>query len=226
MKQSCNKYTPKRILTVNFQSAWKMRQTVLRCQEAFSAMERCPKPVIVCVHSAAIGGAIDLMCCADIRLCSKDAWFRQVGLIFSLAMTLMGFLISIKEVDVGLAADVGTLQRLHQVVGNNSIARELCYTARRMKSDEAERIGFVSRVHEDRDEMLSAGLAMAKEIATKSPVAIAGTKINLNYSREHTVKDSLDYVATWNASMLQTEDVMKSAMAGMTKSPLPEFSKL
>ena len=187
-----------------------LRSHILELQDSFTAMERCPQPVIVCTHGAVIGGAIDLCCAADIRMCTKDAWF------------------CIKEVDIALAADVGTLQRLHHVMGNMSLARELAYTARRFKSDEAKHAGFVSRVCESKGDMMRAALDMASTIASKSPIAIAGTKANLNYSRDHTVKDSLEYIATWNSMMLQTNDVMKAAVASMQKGAgaTPKFSKL
>ena len=187
-----------------------LRSHIMELQDSFTAMERCPQPVIVCTHGAVIGGAIDLCCAADIRMCTKDAWF------------------CIKEVDIALAADVGTLQRLHHVMGNMSLARELAYTARRFKSDEAKHAGFVSRVCESKGDMMRAALDMASTIASKSPIAIAGTKANLNYSRDHTVKDSLEYIATWNSMMLQTNDVMKAAVASMQKGvgATPKFSKL
>lgn len=186
-----------------------LRRHILELQDSFTAMERCPQPVIVCTHGAVIGGAIDLCCASDIRLCSKDAWF------------------CIKEVDIALAADVGTLQRLHHVMGNNSLARELAYTARRFQSHEAKEVGFVSHVLPNREALMKRAHEMASLIASKSPIAIAGTKANLNYSRDHTVSDSLDYIATWNATMLQTRDVMKAAMASMSKSgEAPNFSKL
>jgi delta(3,5)-delta(2,4)-dienoyl-CoA isomerase len=92
--------------------AFHYRRKILEMQETFSVMEKCPQPVIVCAHNACIGGAIDLLSAADIRMCSKDAFF------------------SIKEVDIGLAADVGTLQRIQGVTGNSSLVRELAYTAR------------------------------------------------------------------------------------------------
>lgn len=171
-------------------------------------MEKCPQPVLVAVHNACIGGGIDLMTACDIRYCTQDAFF------------------SIKEVDVGLAADVGTLQRIQHVIGASSLVRELAYTARRMEADEALKCGFVTRVFPNKEEMLKHTLAMAGEIAAKSPIAIAGTKHNLNYSRGRTVEESLAYMGTWNAAMLQTEDMMKAAQASIAKGPAPEFAKL
>ena len=168
-------------------------------QESVSGIERCMKPVIVAVHGGCIGGAMDVITACDIRLCTEDAFF------------------AVKEIDVGLAPDVGTLQRLSKVVGSDSLARELCYTGRKMKSDEARSSGLVSRVATDKDEMIKQAIDLAVEIASKSPVAVQSTKHNLIYSRDHSVPESLEYIKAWNATMLQTEDIMKSAQAFMMK---------
>uniref|UniRef100_UPI00398F1BD3 delta(3,5)-Delta(2,4)-dienoyl-CoA isomerase, mitochondrial isoform X2 n=1 Tax=Pristiophorus japonicus TaxID=55135 RepID=UPI00398F1BD3 len=179
--------------------AWHMRNTIRQYQESFSVIEKCPKPVIAAVHSACIGGGVDLITACDIRLCSQDAWFQ------------------VKEVDIGMAADVGTLQRLPKVIGNASLVRELVYTARKMMADEALSCGLVSRVFQDKEAVLEGAFEMASEIASKSPVAVQGTKLNLIYSRDHSVQEGLDYIATWNMSMLQSEDIVKSAQAAMEK---------
>ncbi|XP_039510158.1 delta(3,5)-Delta(2,4)-dienoyl-CoA isomerase, mitochondrial-like [Pimephales promelas] len=171
---------------------------------------QCPKPVIVAVHGGCIGGGVDLITACDIRLCTQDAWFQ------------------IKEVDIGLAADVGTLQRLPKVIGSRSLVNELAFTARKMHADEAKSCGLVSRVFPDKEAMMAGALEMAGEIASKSPVGVQGTKVNLLYSRDHSVAESLDYMSTWNMSMLQTQDLLKSAQAAMEKKSLKEiiFSKL
>ncbi|KAM9317906.1 delta(3,5)-Delta(2,4)-dienoyl-CoA isomerase, mitochondrial isoform 2-T2 [Pholidichthys leucotaenia] len=190
--------------------SWNIRKTITKYQETFSVIEKCPKPVIVAVHGACIGGGIDMITACDIRLCTQDAWFQ------------------VKEIDIGLAADVGTLQRLPKVIGSSSLVNELALTARKMYADEAKSCGLVSRVFADKEAMMAAALEMAGEMAARSPVAVQGTKINLVYARDHSVADGLKYVATWNMSMLQTEDVIKSAQASMEKkSPKTiEFSKL
>ncbi|XP_075968086.1 delta(3,5)-Delta(2,4)-dienoyl-CoA isomerase, mitochondrial isoform X2 [Anarhichas minor] len=190
--------------------AWNVRKVITKYQETFSVIEKCPKPVVVAVHGACVGGGVDLITACDIRLCTQDAWFQ------------------IKEVDVGLAADVGTLQRLPKVIGSRSLVNELALTARKMFADEAKSSGLVSRVFADKEAMIAAALEMAGEIAGRSPVAVQGTKVNLIYSRDHSVAEGLDYMATWNMSMLQTQDVMKSAQASMEKkSPKTiAFSKL
>ncbi|XP_037631423.1 delta(3,5)-Delta(2,4)-dienoyl-CoA isomerase, mitochondrial-like [Sebastes umbrosus] len=190
--------------------SWNLRKIVTKYQETFTVIEKCPKPVVVAVHGACVGGGFDLITACDIRLCTQDAWFQ------------------IKEVDIGLAADVGTLQRLPKVIGSRSLVNELALTARKMYADEAKSSGLVSRVFADKEAMMAAALEMAGEIAGRSPVAVQGTKINLVYSRDHSVVDGLNYMATWNMSMLQTQDVMKSAAAAMEKkSPKTiAFSKL
>jgi len=187
-----------------------MYTTVRHLQNLLTTIEKCKKPVISCVHNACVGAGVDMITAVDIRLCTSDSWF------------------CVKEVDMGLAADVGTLQRLPKVIGSQSLVNDLCLTARKMKSDEAERCGLVSRVYENKEEMMSAAIEMAANIASKSPVAVQGTKVNLVYSREHNVEEGLDMIAKWNMTMLMSEDVMKSAMAAMDKdsNEPPEFSKL
>ncbi|KAF1393539.1 hypothetical protein PFLUV_G00017040 [Perca fluviatilis] len=190
--------------------SWNMRKIITKYQETFSVIEKCPKPVVVAVHGACVGGGVDLITACDIRLCTQDAWFQ------------------IKEVDIGLAADVGTLQRLPKVIGSRSLVNELALTARKLYADEAKSSGLVSRVFADKEAMMAGALEMAGEIAGRSPVAVQGTKVNLIYSRDHSVAEGLNYMATWNMSMLQTQDVMKSAQAAMEKkSPKTiAFSKL
>ncbi|XP_041652944.1 delta(3,5)-Delta(2,4)-dienoyl-CoA isomerase, mitochondrial [Cheilinus undulatus] len=190
--------------------SWNLRKIIARYQETFSVIERCPKPVVVAIHGACVGGGVDLITACDIRLCTQDAWFQ------------------VKEVDIGLAADVGTLQRLPKVIGSRSLVNELALTARKMYADEAKSSGLVSRVFADKETMMAGALEMAGEIASRSPVAVQGTKVNLIYSRDHSVAEGLDYMASWNMSMLQTEDVMKSAQASLEKkSPKAiAFSKL
>lgn len=143
----------------------------------------------------------------DVRLCTKDVKF------------------CIKEVDIGIAADLGTLQRFQKIVANDSWTRELCYTARMFGADEASRFGFVSHVHESQDAVLSAAREMAALIAEKSPVAINITKKSLIYSRDHTVQQGLDHIAWLNGTMLQTVDTSKAVTANFAKKKV-KFAKL
>ncbi|KAL7641045.1 UNVERIFIED_CONTAM: hypothetical protein RMT77_008182 [Armadillidium vulgare] len=174
-------------------------------QNCLSSLEECPKPVIAAVHGACIGAGIDLISAADVRYCTSDAWFQ------------------IKEVELGLAADVGTLQRFPKTIGSSSVARELCFTARKFFSNEAEKIGFVSRVFPEKAGLVKSALELAETIAKKSPVAMQTTKETLNYSRDHTVEEGLKFIAGRNMIYLQSEDLMKAAMAMMNKESA-EFS--
>lgn len=184
-----------------------MRTMIKPLQDSITAFEKCMKPVVAVIHGACVGGGVDLVSACDIRLATKDAYFQ------------------IKEVELGIIADVGTLQRLPKVVGGDSMLRELVYTGRKFSAEEALRMGMVSSLYEDRESAESAGLGLAKVIASKSPVAVQGSKVNLNYSRDHTVDESLEYAMVWNGAMLQSEDLMKAVQALMNKEQ-PVFAKL
>ena len=144
--------------------------------------------MICAINGYCIGAGIDLSSACDIRLCTKDAKF------------------TIKEVDIGICADLGTIQRFQRVVGNESWARELAFTGRFFDSSEAIQKGYVSSVFETKDEMLTAALKLADQIASKSPVAINTTKRSILYSRDHSVQEGLEHIALLNSVMLQTED--------------------
>ncbi|KAI8069335.1 ClpP/crotonase-like domain-containing protein [Gongronella butleri] len=186
---------------------YRKRDHLANFQAAFTAIEKCDKPVIAAIHNACIGAGVDMTTACDIRYCSKDAYF------------------CVKEVDVGLAADVGTLQRLPKVIGNQSLVRELCFTARNLPADEALQHGLVSRVLDTKEQLIDEALKLAALIASKSPVAVIGTKHNLIYSRDHSVPESLNYQLTWSSAMLNTEDIPKAVMGFMQKKPA-QFSKL
>ena len=185
----------------------RMGPSIAAYQAAFSALESMAQPVVAAVQGACVGGGVDLVTAADIRWCSADAWF------------------SVKEVDVGMAADVGSLARLPKITGNASLVREWCYTGRKVPASEALSAGLVSRVLPSTKELLSESLALCVEIAAKSPLAVTGTKIHLNYARDHSVKEALDFVALWNASALQSQDVAIAMQASLTKQQ-PIFSNL
>ncbi|CAO3619295.1 unnamed protein product [Cunninghamella echinulata] len=176
-------------------------------QNAFTAIEECDKPVIAAIHSGCYGAGVDMVTACDIRYCSKDALF------------------CVKEVDVGLAADVGSLQRLPKVIGNQSLVRELCYTGRDFLADEALQHGLVNRIFDTKEQLVDGALKLAALIASKSPVAVVGTKHNLLYSRDHSVSEALAYTTTWSSAMLNTEDIPKSFQAFVTKKPAT-YSKL
>ncbi|KAF9190292.1 hypothetical protein BGZ51_006810 [Haplosporangium sp. Z 767] len=188
-------------------SAFKIRPYIKKLQDSLSAIELCDKAVIAAIHGPCIGGGIDITTACDIRYASKDAYF------------------SVKEVDIGLAADVGTLQRLPKVVGNISWVRELCLTGRNFDANEALHYGFISKLAPDAAQVLSEAIATATLIAEKSPVAAIGTKHLLNYSRDHSVQEGLNYTAAWNMVMLTTPDLPTAAAAQMQKKKA-NFAKL
>ncbi|KAI9850352.1 MAG: hypothetical protein M1838_005799 [Thelocarpon superellum] len=183
------------------------RRHIADFQDAISSVERCEKPVICVLHGYSLGLAIDISSCADVRLCTTTTSF------------------AVKEVDIGLAADIGTLSRLPKVVGAYSWVKDVCLSARIFGAEEALRVGFVSGVFDTKETALAEGVKIATLIAGKSPVAVQGTKELLNYSRDHTVAEGLQYTGVWNSAMLQSADVMTAMKAGLQRTT-PKFSKL
>ena len=178
--------------------AFALRELVAKLQDTFTALEQIRLPVIAAIHGACLGGGIDFITACDIRLASKDASF------------------GIEEIHVGMAADVGTLQRLPKLIAPG-IVRELTYTGRRFSADEAYSWGLCNSVHETREATVAAALELARDIAEKSPLAIAGAKHAITYARDHSVSDSLDQIATWNGGMLRPEDLKRALTAKMER---------
>ncbi len=181
----------------------KLRKLILQLQDSVSSLEMCGKPVIAAIHGACVGGGLDIALAADFRYASRDAVF------------------SVKEVDMGMVADVGTLQRLHHVVGQG-VAREMALTGCDVDADQALSWGLINRVFDDAQSLIDAALSVAASIAAKSPVAVRGSKHVINYSRDHSVADGLHYIATWNAAMLMSEDIQQAVMASMSRQ-VPQF---
>jgi enoyl-CoA hydratase/carnithine racemase len=179
------------------------RRFVLDVQDVVTSLERCRKPVLAAIHGACVGAGVDLICAADMRYCSADANF------------------SIKEVDLAITADAGTLQRLPRLIGDG-LVRELAFTARKFGGEEARTIGLVNRCYATPEELFSGVSEIAHTIAAKSPLAMRGTKEMLAYARDHSVADGLNYVATWNAAMLMSAD-LDEAVAAMQQKRAPQF---
>ncbi len=175
-----------------------LRSVILDMQDTLTSLERCRKPVLAAIHGACVGGGIDLITCADMRYCSADAYF------------------TIKEIDIGMTADVGTLQRLPKLVGEG-MARELAYTGRNFTAAEAHEMRLVNRVYESREALYAGVQEIAATIAAKSPLSVRGCKEMITYARDHTVADSLNYIATWNAAMLMSNDLQEAMTANMSK---------
>jgi len=185
-------------------NAEQLRRKILSLQASFNAVDHCRKPVIAAIQGYCLGGAIDLISACDMRYCSADARF------------------SIKEIDMGMAADVGTLQRLPRIIGDGMM-RELAYTGRTLDGAEAQAIGLVNRVYENPEALMEGVNEMARQIAEKSPLAIRGTKEMIRYMRDHRVDDGLEYIATWNAAMLQAADLRVAVAAHMARQK-PDFA--
>jgi enoyl-CoA hydratase/carnithine racemase len=175
-------------------------------QDCFSALEAARAPVIAAIHGGCIGAGVDLAAACDLRLASTDAFFQ------------------VAEVDVAITADLGTLQRLGYLIPQG-VLRELAFTGRRMGAEEAARHGLVNRVEADRDAAIAAGLELARIVAAKSPLAVAGAKRNLNHSRGRPVEAGLRDVALWNAATLASTDLAEAIQARLGKTE-PRFDPL
>jgi enoyl-CoA hydratase len=180
------------------------RREVLRLQASITAVAQCPKPVIAAVHGYCIGGGVDLIAACDIRLASADAIF------------------SVREAKVAIVADLGSLQRLPSIIGAGHLA-ELAFTGKDITADRAKEIGLVNQVASDAEGVHKAAYELATEIAANSPVAVQGTKAILAANEGRTVAEGLDYVATWNAGMLHSDDLVEAMAAFMERRP-PTFT--
>ena len=178
-------------------------QRIRSMQDAISAVEACPVPVIAAVHGPCIGGGVDLITACDVRLASADATF------------------SVRETKLAMVADLGTLQRIQQIVPQGHVA-ELVYTGKDIPADRAARIGLVNDVHSTRDALRDAAKGMAREIAANAPLAVQGAKRMLQRSRDRTVEEGLEDVAVWNAAFLQSDDLREALHAYREGRP-PEF---
>ncbi len=177
---------------------------IQRLQRSISSVADCPKPIIASVHGYCIGGGIDLITACDVRTAAEDALF------------------SIRETRIAIVADVGTLQRLPGIVGRG-MAAELALTGDDFGAARAKEIGLLNSVHADAEATLEAARSMAARIAANSPLAVQGTKRVLEFCRGKSVEDGLDYVATWNAAFVQSDDLNEALAAFMQKRE-PKFT--
>jgi enoyl-CoA hydratase len=177
-----------------------LRSNAKVLQWSFTALEKARVPVLAACQGGVIGGAVDLVTACDVRYASADAFF------------------TVQEINIGMTADVGTLQRLGKVVPEG-VARELAFTGRRMPAQRAYEVGLVQHVYPDHDALVGGVLETAREIAAKSPLAVWGTKVAMNYARDHAVDDGLDQIATWQAGMFQPADMMEAFAAKAERRP-------
>ena len=184
----------------------RMRSNAKVLQWAFTALEKARIPVLAACQGGVIGGAVDLVTACDLRYATADAFF------------------CIQEINIGMTADVGTLQRIGKVIPEG-VARELAYTGRRMPAQRAYEVGLVQQVYADHESLVDGVLETAREIAGKSPLAIWGTKVAMNYARDHPVDDALEQIATWQSGMFQPADMMEAFTARAEKRA-PDFPEL
>lgn len=184
----------------------RIRGTALQLQEAFTLFERARMPVIAAIQGGCIGGALDLVTACDLRYATADAFF------------------SLEETNIGMTADVGTLQRLPLIVPE-AVAREMAYLGRRLPADRAYEVGLVNGLFDTHQDLVDGALEVAAEIASKSPMAVWGCKRVINFSRDHTVADGLEYISTWQSGMFSTDD-MAEAFGAKAEGRDPEFPDL
>ncbi len=172
----------------------KLFRMIPSLQETMSCIEKCPKPVICAIHGLCIGAGLDLASACDIRLATEDTR------------------ISLREAGVAFVADVGSLQRVPLIVGQG-IARELAFTAGFITAARAKEVNLVNHVYKDKQELLEAAKNMALEIASNAPLAVQSAKEVLNYCRNKSIEDGLEYVAARSSMIVPSEDLAEAASA-------------
>jgi len=183
-----------------------LRLKAMHLQDTFSCLEQARMPVLAAIQGGCIGGGVDMVTACDMRYATADAWF------------------CIQEINIGMTADVGTLQRLPKIIPEG-VARELAYTGDRMSAERAQAVGLVNEVFATHEDLIAGVLEIAGRIAAKSPLAVWGTKESINFTRDHSVADSLKWIATWQAGMFRAPDMVKS-FEGMQNKETPSYDDL
>jgi enoyl-CoA hydratase len=176
----------------------RFRQQLRQLQQSFNALAQARFPVIAAVQGGCIGGGVDLATACCLRYCTRDAYF------------------CIHEINIGMMADVGTLNRMPHLIPE-AVMRELAYTGDRLGAERAERLGFVNAVFDDHDALLAGALAVAHKIAAKAPVAIAATKEMIDYARDHSVAESFAYLNALQPGVFDPEDIARAIAAQQSK---------
>ena len=187
-------------------SAEAFRHHVAGLQDTFSALENARQPVLAAIQGGAVGAGVDLTTACDCRYASQDAFF------------------CVQETAIGMTADVGTFPRLAKVIPEGW-ARQMSYTAERLPAAKAKEIGLVNEVFDTHEALLDGVMDIAGKIAGHSPLAVAGCKRMINYARDHSTADVLDYIGVWNAAMLSTDAIKESYIAKSEKRT-PNFPEL
>ena len=167
---------------------------VTRLQKTFTALEAARIPILIAIQGGCIGGGLDLITACDMRYATKDAFF------------------TLFETNLAMTADVGTFPRLAKLIPEGYV-KEMAYTGKRITAADAHRFGLVNEIFDSQKEMLGAVLETAHDIASKAPLAVYGCKAIINYSRDHSTKDTLDYVALWNGSHFKIEEILEAMNA-------------
>ncbi|MEN9631141.1 MAG: hypothetical protein RJA10_4369 [Pseudomonadota bacterium] len=170
---------------------------LMRC---FDVIEEARFPVIAAVQGACIGGALDLAAACDFRVCSADAFF------------------AVQEIHIGMAADLGVLQRLPKIVPPG-VAREMAYTGDRMGAERALAVGLVNAVLPDADALRAHAMTLARAIAAKSPLAVAGCKLAINYAVDHPTSDALQQMTLLQSAIIDIDEMTVAIEAWKNKQP-------
>ena len=182
------------------------QESLRRLIDCFSALDEARFPVVCAVQGGCIGGALDLATACDIRLCSADAFF------------------TVQEISIGMAADLGVLQRLPKIVPQG-VAREMAYAGERLGAVRALAVGLVNDVLPDATALLERAIALAHTIASKSPLAIAGSKLALNHARDHSTASALHQMTLLQSAIFDTGE-MATAIAAWKAKSAAEFAAL
>lgn len=190
----------------HYTAAEVFRSNIKQIQSSFNALEEARIPVLIACQGGVIGGAIDMISAADIRWCTKDAFF------------------CIQETNIAMTADVGTFPRLQRYIPEGWV-KQMAYTGERLKADKAKEINLVNEVFDTQEEMMAHVMSVAKDIASKDPLTVVGCKTLINYGRDHNTADTLDYIGVWNAGMMPHSH-MKEAFTAMAEKRAPVFPDL
>jgi enoyl-CoA hydratase len=186
--------------------AEKFRDDLRTLQDSFNCLEQARVPVIACVQGGCVGAGVDMVSACDIRLATRDAFF------------------CIQEINIGMTADVGTFPRLTRLLPDGWV-RQVAYTGERLPADKALKLGLVNEVFDTQAGMLDHAMNIAREIAAKNPLAVSGSKAMINYARDHSTADALDYIGVWNAAMLSGPH-MQEAFKAKAEKREPAFPDL
>jgi enoyl-CoA hydratase len=184
-----------------------LRHHVLDIQGTFNIIDRARMPVLAAIQGGCVGGGVDLTSACDCRYATEDAFFV------------------VQEINIGMTADVGTFPRLCHLLPQG-VLRELAYSGRRLPARKAFELGLVNEIFPSQEAMMNHVMGVAKDIAEKSPLAVHGSKVMINYARDHSIADGLDYIATWQAGMYNPEIDMREALTAKQEKRPAQFADL